>query len=584
MEAHALDFNFMKNEYKLIIPFFQRAYVWQKEQWEQLFEDLYTSYVEDREHFLGSIILKRNSGTNNECTVIDGQQRLTTFSLLIKNLIKRLPDQSQIYFIDYLYETFDHTKAKIHHSRVDRESYNIIINDENDNIIKSKRQYHGGLIECYLYFNEIINNRFLNEEDVFNFAKYIVSSRLWVTIHLDSDEDEQKIFDSINTTGLKLTSTDIVKNTFFDKAFKLGLDAEKLYLKYWLPVFEENFEIQTDWNTESRNKRVKSEMFLHAFAVIFNFFDPERHSLENLSNLYKTKIHDLTKDSFEDFIQQLNIYAKIYRDLPVAKKDTYYSYANHEQRLFHIVEETDTNTVLPLILALKVELGSNEEELYKIYNIIEVYIMLRWVANKSSKNYNILFSKLAKNIIGFGNDYNKIANLLIENFNTSSDYIKIPSANEIKDVLYNIQDNKRAKLVLFWIELYKRYESKNLHDQIELIYNYTLEHLMPQNWHDYWDIGENEEYMISLIYQIGNMTILRGSLNSAISNNCWNVKLNGTGNYKNYIKKYADLILNKDLLDKEKWDATEITQRTEILIKIFFKIWNIELIQVKVVD
>ncbi|MCV3440253.1 DUF262 domain-containing protein [Campylobacter lari] len=86
MEARENKFNFIRDERKIVIPFFQRPYVWKKEHWEQLLNDLKNSFLNKKEHFLGSIVLKRNNGVENYSIVIDGQQRLTTFSILIKVL------------------------------------------------------------------------------------------------------------------------------------------------------------------------------------------------------------------------------------------------------------------------------------------------------------------------------------------------------------------------------------------------------------------------------------------------------------------------------------------------------------------
>ena len=85
MEAIASSFKrIVSDENFLEVPFFQRKYVWKKEQWEQLFDDLKASALSRKEHFLGSVILKRNSGNRNFANIIDGQQRITTFSILIK--------------------------------------------------------------------------------------------------------------------------------------------------------------------------------------------------------------------------------------------------------------------------------------------------------------------------------------------------------------------------------------------------------------------------------------------------------------------------------------------------------------------
>lgn len=102
--------------------------------------------------------------------------------------------------------------------------------------------------------------------------------------------------------------------------------------------------------------------------------------------------------------------------------------------------------------------------------------------------------------------------------------------NSLKSTSRNL-DNKRAKLVLFWIELFRRHNNPN--DIKELTYKYELEHLMPQKWEENWkEIGKDKDNAERLIYQIGNMTLLNGSLNAGISNAKWEIKLNGDTNKK----------------------------------------------------
>lgn len=131
---------------------------------------------------------------------------------------------------------------------------------------------------------------------------------------------------------------------------------------------------------------------------------------------------------------------------------------------------------------------------------------------------------------------------------------------------------------MFWIELYREDKEKDYKDKtIGLQYVYQLEHLMPQSWQENWaDIGIDDDNANRLIYQIGNMTLLKGGLNKSLKNKGWNLKLNGDGKARNYIEKNVDLLITRELLDKTQWNATEIENRTENLIKEFFKIWNID--------
>ncbi|MBD5164921.1 HNH endonuclease family protein, partial [Helicobacter sp.] len=137
--------------------------------------------------------------------------------------------------------------------------------------------------------------------------------------------------------------------------------------------------------------------------------------------------------------------------------------------------------------------------------------------------------------------------------------------------------NQDAKLILFWIELYREFKDKDYKDRsVGLHYEYQLEHLMPQSWQKYWgDIADTEKDAEALIYQIGNMTLLKGKLNNEIKNREWLIKLNGDGKARNYISKNADLCINKELLKKEKWNKKEIEKRTQQFIDDFFQIWDI---------
>ena len=122
MKANENNFGFMKNESVIEIPFFQRAYVWKEDEWEQLFDDLLDSFKSKKEHFLGSIILKQlptQAGEGSCRSLIDGQQRLTTFSILIKSLYDKLPNDDKPDYNEYLFgKPIKDKKPKIKHSKI----------------------------------------------------------------------------------------------------------------------------------------------------------------------------------------------------------------------------------------------------------------------------------------------------------------------------------------------------------------------------------------------------------------------------------------------------------------------------------
>lgn len=590
MEAKASNFEVIVIEASrnMVIPFFQRSYVWEQEQWEQLFDDLLNSFNTQKEHFLGSIILKRSQGNENNSVVIDGQQRLTTFSILLKALYDNIDGKDD--FNSLLFNMDYGKKPIIAHSRLDKELYSKIFSgDEIDSNIKE------GILGCYNFFKckikEVFKDKIkldeeiLNRDEIRKFMVFIKNSKIWILVNLNSNEDEQQIFDSINSTGVKLTATDIIKNALFAKAMELKTDYETLYKTYWENVFEGEKKEKIDfWDSEvatGRLKRTQSEIFLHAFAIVKGFFDAEQ-SLDKLSQAYKDKINEFDdKDKIELFLKEIKDYADIYFEFPkivlrTSKNEKYkatnFTFNNHEWRLFHILKVADVNTIMPLLLKLKY--GKDEKVLKECYEILEVFIVSCYVSSATTKDYNKLFAKMTLEL-DIENPTDSIKKHLQERVT-----IALPNRSQIENSLKSVSkklDNKRAKLVLFWIELFRRHSNPN--DIKELSYQYELEHLMPQEWKENWaNIGINEDNANRLIFQIGNMTLLNKPLNVKISNNKWEIKLKGDGK-KEGIKDCADLLITrKDIvenIDIETWNETAIEHRTENLIKEFFEIWDI---------
>lgn len=574
MKANESNFGFMKNESMIEIPFFQRAYVWGQDEWQQLYDDLLDSFNTKKEHFLGSIILKQlptQAGEGSHRSLIDGQQRLTTFSILIKSLYDNLPDDEKPDYNEYLFgKPIKDKKPKLKHSKINANAFNEVLKATNS-AIENKNDK---ILECYKHFCSAIKNL----DNFKEFMDFILDSQLWVVINLGQDEDEQKIFDSINSTGVKLTATDIIKNALFDKVIKLTINYETLYKDYWESVFEnENTDF---WDSEvatGRLKRTQSEIFLHAFAIIKGFFDAEK-SLEKLSASYKDEIKNLSEETMKIFLKELKQYANIYFNFPKIvfssdkNKATNFAFDDYELRLFHILKVADVNTIMPLLLKLKALYGKDEKTLKECYEVLEIFIINCYISSATTKDYNKLFAKMTLEL----DDKNPI--ISIKNHLKERATTPLPNHSQIEDSLKSAAkklDNKRAKLVLFWIELFRRHNNPN--DIKELTYKYELEHLMPQEWQTNWvNIGKDKETAETLIYQIGNMTLLNGSLNASISNAKWIEKLGNEKSKKNCIKKCADLLVTREILDKKEWNAQEIGTRTKNLIKDFFEIWDIE--------
>ncbi|CZE48126.1 DUF262 domain-containing protein [Campylobacter geochelonis] len=566
MKAEEQSFRkIMQNNQKIIIPFFQRQYVWNKDNWEQLYEDLYESFESKKSHFLGSLILKRDMGCDSIVSLVDGQQRLTTFSILVKALYDKLNESQKKPFEFSIFADYDIGKPKIQHSMLDNEVYSKIIcfNQNQENRLNITND--SLLWKCYLFFIEKIEKF---NGNIFEFLKFISDeSKLFVGVYLDEKDDEQKIFDSINSTGIPLSAFDIAKNAIFDLITKQSNieTAKEIYKETWFKSFEETIEKKDFWDeriTTGRFKRTKSENLLFAFLIIKGIYDAEKHTVSMLSSIFKNYIKNKNTKELEDMLKLFSTYAEIYRNFPEITNDKVYVFEDYETRFFHILNYYNTNTFLPLILFLK--LNIKEENKYKknLY-LLEVFFMY----NTEMKNYNKFIPRLINSVKNkIDNSYDIIKNSIIETYQLDN------------KVLERNFDNQEAKIFLFWVELYRQNSIKEYKDKVGLNFIYTLEHLLPQNWEkNYKSIFENNDEAREYIYQLGNMTLLRGRFNTSLQDENWNVKLNGDNKSKHYIKKYADLTINKELLDKNKWDKTEIENRTAKFLEDIYSIWDINI-------
>lgn len=588
MKAEAMSFTFLGNEGVVKIPFFQRSYVWKKTNWEDLLIDL----LDDKKnHFLGSLILKQQeqqSGKPKEVVVIDGQQRLTTLSVLIKALYDLFPEETKVncensirtYLFYKQNQTDKKHHVKIQHSKLDSQYYHQVIDPGIDSSALAKITLSSSkILQCYKHFYEELQKRSQAErENLFNRILH-TENKILVIIDLGEKEDEQAIFDTINSAGVRLSAADIIKNALFQRALDLFDSQDDVLLRYksdWEDVFAQDDYATQFWDSQrstGRLMRDNIEILLHSVAVIKGFFDPDKDTLSALSSLYKAEIAKKNKEQLEFFISDIKEYAQLYRDkISSFDRTTLFSFNDDLQRLLHVLYVLEITTFHPFILSVLKKHKANGPVLNKILKKLERLIMRRMIAKAETKSYN----KWCKDFIS---DEKTIDTKLGE-----IDDLAVTTG------LQNIP-NKYAALVLFWVELFRRSNDKKF-TATDLKYCYSLEHVMPQKWEDHWtcvpvkdDNGtvitvndQAKRIRQSKIYSIGNMTLLTSSLNSALRNYTFEKKVIGEGKKKG-IKSYADLSITKDdivdLFDKgdHVWDEIKISNRTNILTMEILALW-----------
>lgn len=597
MKAEAMSLTFLGNEGLVRIPFFQRGYVWNIENWDDILTDLLDF---NKSHFLGSLILKqleKQTGKPKEVLVIDGQQRLTTLSVLLRALYNSFDEDTQkncdSSIKNYLFFKKNQTDkdffVKIEHSKIDKKYFqkvikNEVTQDEYDAIIVENpatktTSKSNKVLQCLKYFTEKLNTIDVSKRlDLFN-RLLDQENKILVIIDLSEKEDEQAIFDTINSAGVRLSSADIIKNALFQKALDLFdsvEDVETLYKDNWENVFSLDEDAINFWDTPratGRLMRDNIEILLHSISVIKGFFDPDKHTLSDLSNLYKAYILKINKTDLEAFIKEISKYAKLFREkILVFNGSTLFSHQDNYSRLFHILSVCEISTFHPYILSLFYKYDNNETKLCEELKKIEQLVIRRMITKSETKSYN----KMCKEFI---KDNSTVDVKILEQSN-----------NEVLNGLSSIS-NKNATLLLFWVELYRR--AKDSKQSVkELKYNYSLEHVMPQKWEEYWskvDIMDNTSNIIadkelakrerySKIYSIGNMTLLNSSLNTSLRNYEFSRKIEGEGR-KRGIRHYADLGITRfDILDvydsgDKIWNEKKISDRTTNLANDILTIW-----------
>ncbi|MGI5851224.1 MAG: DUF262 domain-containing protein [Caldicoprobacterales bacterium] len=570
MDAGKRTINEIFNGSRILeIPFFQRAYVWGEAQWERLLEDVENVSRTRTPYFMGSVILKQqltdtSSAVGDVRTVIDGQQRLTTLSILLKILCLK---NDSLKKFDKRFR-LDDDRTVIQHNHNDIEAYTSIMEL---NVIKPTDRTDN-ISRAYQYF---VDNLDASKVDFDTVCHTI----LFVGIDLAADEDEQQIFDTINSLGVRLTTAELLKNYFF------GRNDIEAYNKYWLDVFEKDDEIKEYWDKEittGRLKRTFIDLFFYSFLQIkiqesaFSVNTEDKMSfskVEKLFESYKKFIKDYCSGSKQMLLDEIREYAAIFRRTFNAEivDDELTSDAGIE-RLNAVIFQLDTATLIPYVLFVERNVPSAAMR-SDLYNFLESYIMRRLVTRATTKNYNQLFSdRLILNRI-----LSKEA--FIDYIGGQDDKInRMPTDDDVRTAFKESWlTNKYAAGVIYLIESKIRDRRKHS-TQLLGIHKYSLEHIMPKKWRNHWSFSGDKaagDARDRILLTLGNLTIITQSLNASIRDADWPTKKAGQGD-RGGLQAYAEGIETlSPYLEEDVWDESTIRQRANFLCNKALETWAI---------
>lgn len=536
-----------------VIPVYQRNYDWKKEQCKQLYDDLINVVKYDyKSHFFGTIVSSYNdSARDREYLIIDGQQRITTVSLMLlaiynildKNRLQSNEIRKEKIYDRYLVNTYidDDSKLKLKPIKDDRKVFENLFNDE---VLDEESNIS---INYKYFYNRIIEGE-VSIDDLYS----AIERLMIVEIELKNGEDDpQLIFESLNSTGLDLTDADKVRNfILMDKSSK---EQEELYNNYW-------------------NKVEKNTLY-NVTNFIRDYMTMKEKKISNINKVYtnfKTYIKDNNID-IKDCLKDMLIYSEYYNKILTSKTGIKEA-DNHLER----INKMEVRVSYPFFLEILNDYYKNvicEKELIEIFNIIESYIFRRIMCKVATNALNKVFMNLCKEIKNYkdyDNNYVEILKFILSNKNLSQ---RIPDDTEFKRNFFeNNIYNWKSKNKLYLLERLENYNNtekvdiERLVDQNEL----TIEHIMPQNLTPNWIemLGDNyKEIHEKYLHTIGNLTLT--GYNSQMSNRPFQDKKNIENGFNN-----SRLKLNKYIASVEKWDEEEINKRTERLFDIAKEIWK----------
>ena len=559
IEGHKIQF---------VIPVYQRNYDWLIDNCDQLFSDLVKLSRSNRcSHFFGSIVTSSADSSYNRL-VIDGQQRLTTISLLLLAGIKAVKDGaieiSEESKIDEAYEVFlkakfcnSERKIKLVPIENDRIAYDKIFNEEDSFDEDSK------VTRNYRHFYDLLTRK----PQALSFDQLLdaIERLQIISIELDSDDDAQLIFESLNSTGLALTEADKIRN----------------YLLMSLTPEEQHMCFKNYWQKIEQATENQPTKFLRDYLTIQQQLQrPVRQS----NIYYEWKKYMDGHGRKEELVKMLD-YAHYYQQVTEAKLST----AKLSEKMRHICNiETDVTNVF-FIQFLKYASANNlsEDEIFKVIDLVENYLARRIVCNMPGNALTQVFCALHKDVLKSIEEYssanvelgNSYSDILTYHIMRRDGNYQLPRDMQFVESIKTRDAYHMLKP--FQIFLFERLEN-SVHGEYNDVAtdmkkkDATIEHIMPQTLNGDWKamLGDNyEEIQDKYLHTFANLTLT--GINSELSNKPFEIKRDGKkiGNeiYPGYKNSKYRLTKNVTLCDK--WTEIELQNRCNEIVATFLRLY-----------
>ncbi|QDY57936.1 hypothetical protein CV726_04845 [Helicobacter pylori] len=553
-EATLLEFFEQNQNNQFVIPIYQRLYSWGKEQCKQLWDDIIKIGGNDKMngHFIGSIlyVLDGNTHSNNPLLIIDGQQRLTTITLLLIALRNHLSEEVEIL------EKFSRKKVESYLINSDKDGdkkFRLILSEsDRDTLLslidKNKRKPSEPslkIVENFKLFKKWIRKNTDKLETIFKGLKKLMI--VWIALEKGKD-DPQLIFESMNSKGIELTQTDLIRNYIV-----METEIEKqegFYNQYWRAM-EENFK-----QSEKQSKR----------EDLFNKFVRHYLTIKIGKAPNEKRVYEAFKDyrqkegiEIEDLLKDLQKYCRYF--CQIAFKEEADKVLN---KTLGFLVDLETDVIYPLLLELYSDYSDgilSNQDFILIIALIESYLCRRAVCGLGTNSLNKVFPSFTKKI----NKDQYLESIEAHFLSLEKTTGKFPKDSEFKDSFITI-DFYKFKKNKYFLERLEKFDTKETVNTKEC----TIEHIMPKTLTEEWekDLGENfqaihEKYL----HTIGNLTLT--GYNDKYSNKPFQEKRDMEKGFKQ-----SPLRLNQSLKDFEVFGEEQIKKRANDLVDWALKIWT----------
>lgn len=583
------------------IPKYQREYTWGPREWEALYDDISEN---NNEYFIGSIIcIPLGDAINPYMEVIDGQQRLTTISLLLTALYCRLKEYKDDLSEDdedilpsmrkVLKSSLSPNEMKVvpQVQNYNKDDYDVVMYENGlRKSVATKRAYYPlrKIYKCYKYYLDRIDKE-LEGKDV-NAAisllkeKYDkVKQAMLVKIEVSSHSDAYVLFESLNNRGTPLTAIDLMKNLIMARAESNNLTIDDCFNR-WQQLLS---NLSDDYGVQERFFRQYYNAFKHKLNEPFMSEEDKKKdplgviaTRSNLLNIFEALIN---KD-LPGFLDDILVCGEIYSWLILQDGDET-TFRSTLEDLDHI-QGAPSYLLLMFLIKNKTDLGINDNQINNLIRLLAKYFVRRNVTDyPNTRDLTRIFMDIISKIEEGGLVGDAVMTTIIDILSSPNNCASDEQLEKsLKGDVY--KDNVGATRYILcklaesamtqesWTDLWKRTDKK--------VFVWTIEHIfpegdnIPQCWVDMIANGDRklaDQYREDYTHKIGNLTIT--GYNSTLGNKSFEEKRDRKSkDGQRFIGYKNGLEINKEIAQKQQWTIDDIQKRTDDLVAELLKVYK----------